>query len=71
MKMAKYYTITLTEAQYDFVNEAMHEYGLLVINQFEEDGYHSKTVMNVMERTEQAIANCKISSCRKKTTKEE
>lgn len=66
----KYYTVEFTQSQLSLVNEALYKYEIgsedegLVHN-----GYNSKSTINLMDRTRQAIANCKISSSRKKTTK--
>ena len=60
--MGKYYTVTLTEAQYNFLlDEIIHEYVGAFCNPLSEN--------EILFSTEQAIANCKISSSSNKTTK--
>ena len=59
----KYYTVEFTQSQLSLVNEALYKYEMLIDNQFH-NGYNSKSTINLMDRTRQAISNCKINSRR-------
>tara|TARA_R100001510_G_C7597088_1_gene164840 strand:- start:88 stop:357 length:270 start_codon:yes stop_codon:yes gene_type:complete len=64
--MAKYYTVTLTEAQYGFVLEAIDCYGTDVFNGAVSEP--SKEA-ELMERTQLAMGDYEVSYRKKKITK--